>query len=102
MKKLAEKYNKNGYQFELVERTGDVAIYSQHLENRIVAYEVFEVQKYQERIIAGKIIPASEATPSNEQWGIKGYTYWNLDRAKEKACQMHASVQAQYWRNVTA
>ena len=67
MKKLGDKYKKNGYEFTLIERTGQVAIYSQIVPEtgRLIAFDVFEVQKYPEKIIAGKIFPAFEATPSN-------------------------------------
>jgi hypothetical protein len=85
MKPLPKTYFKNGYQFNQVDRTGDVAIYSQSLDSKIIAYEVFKVQKLKERHINGGKIEAREACPSNEQWGTRGWTYWNLDDAMAKA-----------------
>lgn len=44
---LSTTYRKNGYEFRQVDRTKNVAIYSQHdTENgRLVAYEVFIVKQ---------------------------------------------------------
>jgi len=87
MRKLEIQFNKNGYHHQQVYRQGDIAIYElTSLETgRILGYEVFEVQKFPERIIKGKMIDESEGTPSNEQWGIKGFTVWNKTAAMEKA-----------------
>lgn len=94
MKILGDKYKKNGYEFTLIERTGQVAIYSQIVPEtgRLIAFEVFEVQKYPEKIIAGKIIPAFEATPSNEQWGLKGYTVHTFFEAKKKGAILQERI----------
>lgn len=94
MNKLPEKYRKNGYDFTLVERTEDVAIYKQTDETSLIAYEVFEVMKYPERMIGETKIAATEASPSNEMWGSKGYTYRNLEDAKERAGIIGSQIEA--------
>lgn len=95
MKPLPDQYKKNGYDFNRIDREGDVAIYEQ-IEpetNRRVAFEVFEVMKYPEREIGGVVVPAKEATPSNEMWGTFGYTVWNLGAANEKKDLLMAKIQ---------
>lgn len=83
---LPKTYNKNGYRFQEIERQGDVAIYSQFCPDaqRIVAYEVFEVVKQPAGEIKGKAFPAKEVTPSNSDWGQKGYTVASILAAKAK------------------
>jgi len=88
MKKLPTCYHKNGYEFDLIERGGNIAIYRLSLDGEGKAYEVFEVQQYAERIVKGTVIPSKEATPSNEQWGSKGFTYWSLEDAQKRAERM--------------
>ena len=77
MRKLEIQFYKNGYHHQQVYRQGDIAIYElTSLETgRILGYEVFEVQKFPERIIKGKMIDESEGTPSNEQWGLKALRF---------------------------
>lgn len=84
---LSKKYNKNGYAFEEVIRQGDVAIYRQMSldSGRTLAFEVFEVQKHKDREIGGNHLPAKEGTPSNEQWGIFGFTLPTFLAAEAKA-----------------
>jgi hypothetical protein len=83
---LPKTYSKNGYRFEEVERIGDVAIYRQVDPDtgRTLAFEVFEVLKNKEKVIAGKALPAKEGTPSNEQWGLYGFTVWQFPEAEKK------------------
>lgn len=87
MKQLEKNYRKNGYQFHLVEREHDIAIYEQcDIDTgKRVAFEVFEVVKIPEMKIMGRLIEAHEKTPSNEEWGSLGFTVWTFSAAKEKA-----------------
>ena len=86
------EYKKNGNHHRQIFRLNDIAIYEMKSPEtgRILGYEVFEVQKNKERIISGIVIPASEATPGNEQWGIKGFTIWQKSDAFKKAAMMQA------------
>lgn len=88
MTPLPEQYRKNSYDFKLVERNGDVAIYEQRepLDNRFLCYEVFIVQKQKASVLPnGMQIHEKEVSPSASQWGTLGYSCWTLDAAKEKA-----------------
>lgn len=83
---LASNYTKNSYNFALVNRTKDVAIYSQALPEtgKIIGYEVFEVLKKPAFSLNGYDYPAQEQTPSNNQWGQLGFTVSDLEAATIK------------------
>lgn len=91
---LSTTYRRNSYDFELVDREGDVAIYAQidPDSKRQVAFEVFEVMKFPEREMFGATVSAREATPSNEQWGSHGFTVWTLDAAKSKQSELQTRI----------
>lgn len=91
---LAIEYKKNGYLFRLVQRSAEVAIYKQIDTEDIEfqAYEVFEVIKYKDDERFGRLIPAHEAVPGSELWGIKGYTLRSLLAAEQKAVILQKRV----------
>jgi ASC-1-like (ASCH) protein len=92
MKPLGDSYSKNTFYYELVVRSGDIAIFKQRLRpgEGCLAYEVIKVQKHETYVIKDKkkgienVILAHEGAPGNEQWGTFGWTYPTLERAKEK------------------
>ncbi len=90
MKPLEKHYKKNGYAFNLVTRIDDVAIYEQIIPEigRIGGYEVFRVVKHPEKNINGRIIEARESTPSNEQWGVLGFSVSSISEAKARMAQL--------------
>lgn len=74
MKKL-EKYYKNGYDFTLVHREGDLAIALG--KSRLHGgdnWEVIEVQSHNGVQMGANWVEACEFPPRNEQFGIKGWT----------------------------
>ena len=81
MKKLTI-YKKNGFEFSVVERVGNVAR-AIGRKGKVENHEVFHVQSHNGREIAGNFAEAAEYPPSNEQWGSKGWTYSGEDQAKE-------------------
>ena len=80
MKKLEKKFSKRGFKYSEVKREGDTALYKL-TRNDIHHYEIFEVMKHKECTIKGNLIPAREATPSDEQWGTSGFSTPNKDKA---------------------
>jgi hypothetical protein len=77
MKTLATVFRKQGFDYTQLRRTGDIAVYEQSQDGKLIAYEVFEVQKNEAREIAGVLIPASESVPGNNSWGKTAYTVWD-------------------------
>jgi len=81
MKKL-EHYKRNGYEFEVVDRIGNIAMATGSNGNE-KTYEVIIVQSHDGREINGNSLPPAEFPPSNEQWGSKGWTFSTEDAAKQ-------------------
>lgn len=83
MRPLATTFRKDGYQFAILDRVEDVALFEKRCGDH-VSWEVAVVQKYGERTIAGKVVPATEAMPPTSAWGRDGWTLTTIDRAREK------------------
>lgn len=86
MKKLETYFVKNGYNHLIVWRDEDYAIskLTHTCSGTFVCYEAYKIKKTKERILFGKVVEASELTPSNEEWGIDGFTVQTLEQAHEK------------------
>jgi len=82
--KLPDSFRQNTYEYTLIKREGDVAIYAQWCEGRIIAYEVYEVKKIAAQNLNGYDYPAKETSPSSSQWGNNAFTVWTLEKAEEK------------------
>ena len=84
MRALTE-YKKNGYDFRITTRVGNLAIATGRKDGCADAnYEVIEIQSHNGREIAGKFFEPAEFPPSSEQWGTKGFTCLTLDDALAK------------------
>lgn len=78
-------YRKNGHDFSLVIRSGDIAIFhGRSLTGQSETFEVIHVQRHNGREIAGAFLPPAEFPPSNNQWGSKGWTYPDKASAETK------------------
>jgi hypothetical protein len=81
---LATTFRADGFDFEQVDRDGDVATYLKTKQgHESQCFEVVLVQKYKEHTWPnGNTTPAHEAMPSSETWGTKGWTYPEREQAK--------------------
>ena len=86
MKKLTQYRSRNGYHWNIIERTGDIAL----AYGGSIGFEVFEVQSHDGREIGGKWCEPAEYAPSNEQWGTKGFSFKNEKPAREKFAELIA------------
>ncbi len=84
--KLPESFNdSDGFEYKLVERQGDLAIYTQNKFNRVVSWEVVKIRHLPERTFpGGKSRGASEAYPKPSDWGKSAWTCASLERAQER------------------
>jgi len=89
MKKLTQ-YKKNGYNWQLLKREGNLAIFQSGQ-----FYEVILIQSHNGRDIAGKHCEAAEYSPSNEQWGSKGWSYSNEQDALDKFASLKGNLDKQ-------
>ena len=83
--KTLESYRKNGSVFRLIIRSGDLAIFEgKSITGSAITYEVIHVLSHNGREIAGKWCEPAEYPPSNEQWGVKGFTCVTPDQARDR------------------
>lgn len=92
--KIPDTYAADGYDFRLLERKGDVAIYEQWHRDpvKLVGYEVCVVRIRAAGEIKGQRFPASERLPSANDWGKLGWSFGcgldqpaALKRARERS-----------------
>lgn len=90
MKKLEKKLDrkKDGFEFEQVKRSKDVAIYLKtkigENGNLITSYEVIKIKEHKGCDIGKNKIPAGELYPGDAQWGNLGWTCRTLQEAEAK------------------
>ena len=84
MKTLPKTFSKNGFEFEQIDRRGDLAIFRKHKKSRCVSYEVVKIQSHDGYEIAGKKIEAGECYPPSESWGSLGFTLPTYEAALKK------------------
>lgn len=92
MQLLPEHFKKNGFEYNLVERSSMTAIYSQSLDGDLLAYEVIRVTVAPAGEIMGNPVVEREILPGNEQWGIRGWTYWDLAKARTRASELEERI----------
>jgi hypothetical protein len=100
MRTIPEAYKKNGWNYALRSREGNVALYSQHSRpnwpdwDNSSAYEVVVVRlrkgsppittKIRGKQVTYAAIEAGEYLPRTSEWGTSGWTCHTRERAKEK------------------
>jgi hypothetical protein len=90
-KPLAHSWTNQHGQFEQIWRQGGVAIFEQHRNGLLIAYEVIIVQKIPDREAFGKFYPAHEAYPAfGKKWEPNGWSFarQHRERAFEFARQL--------------
>jgi hypothetical protein len=84
--RLPVQFSKNGLPYRLVLRNEVVAMFGvggiYYPDN--FHYEVVKIYRVPERVLFGKLRPACEALPSNEQFGLDGSKCF-VDRERAKA-----------------
>lgn len=90
MKRLPDYFYRKGFRYDLIDRKGDIACYSQTTTalEKVVGYEVFKVQSHNGRQIGDHFFPAAEYVPSDAQWGKFGWTFYHKDKAIEKFLEL--------------
>ena len=89
MKKLPAVFRSGGFDFKLLARDGDIALFRKTKPRlRFESLEVVIIQRHETFEIEGKLIPAGEHLPSSEQWGVKGWTYSDRLSADRKFNQL--------------
>ena len=84
---LAKEFDKFGFAFRQVHRTPKAAVYEvKPVDGGAIAFEVVKPCISKQRIINGSWTecPPYEVYPSSEQWGSRGWTYVEEDKALMK------------------
>ena len=91
MKTLTFPFDARGFRYELIERQGLVCLVKQiRLGGSYWAYEVVKLRTHPDQVMFGKLVPAHERYPSDEDWGTYGFTY--RPEEEEKARQRCAAM----------
>ena len=84
--KTLKSYYKNKYDFEIVYREGDTAIAKgkSRLGGDHINWEVIKISSHNGLTMPnGVFVPPAEFPPSDNQWGVKGWTAHNETHAYE-------------------
>lgn len=83
IKPLKTKFNMKGFNFCLVKREGDKAIYKKFRTENSPSFEVIKIGKHNGYSLGGAFIEPSETYPGDSLWGTKGFTFSSLDKAEQ-------------------
>ena len=81
---LPDIIRKNGFTYTKVLREGRKAIYGQMYCQGIEYFEVFTIKESRQRELNGKILPAKELFPANEDFGKTAWCCRTLPEAMER------------------
>jgi len=85
LKPIPASFAKKGFDHKQIARSGNIAIYERsRIGMKCPHWEVVKIGHHNGYILAGVEIPPSETYPSSESWGVSGWTYRNLEKAKAK------------------
>ena len=84
IKKLATEFNKFGFTYNQIKRSGNVAIFEQIKDDKILAYEVVVIRAHEGYEIAGNVMEPAEFMPRSEDWGTFGWTLTNESDAHKR------------------
>lgn len=81
-----------GYTFRIIERKGRIALLAKSRGSKSAAtYEVAVVRSIPfTRFPDGRGCPPREALPNAEKWGVEGWSYQDIDSARQKFAALTA------------
>lgn len=88
IKALQDIIIKRRFEYKLIQREGNIAIYSQSFEDEIIAYETIVIKVGPPHPQSKEDYTSIELYPSENQFGINGWSYANngdLSVALQKA-----------------
>lgn len=92
-KPLGDVLKRQGYLYKKIFRQGKWAIYGQYKKapEKLVAFEVVKIGKHNGFSIAGLFFPPAETYPTSSMWGSSGWTYRELEKAKQSLSEKMAA-----------
>jgi len=97
---LPRTFRRRGYRYVQLRREGMLAKYALYDtlgSPEPHSYEVFRVLVHPVRVLGDVAIPAREACPSDEQWGVYGWTLPDSARAEARFNELVESGRAARW-----
>src|SRR5207248_11287089 len=86
-KPLATRFRHGGFDYRLIAREGDAAIYEQSwsgCSNPSVCYEVVRIRRHDGFQIGDRIVEPAEVYPNSEAWGVDAWTVPQKEAAFRK------------------
>ena len=86
-KPLPTRFRRDGFNYQLIAREGDAAIYEQRWTgccNPSVSYEVVRIRRREGFRIDGRFVEPAEVYPNSDAWGVDGFTLTDKDAAFAK------------------
>lgn len=81
-KPLKEKFYSKGFNFVQVKRDANKAIYKKFASKKNYSYEVIKINRHNGYTLQGTYIEPAETYPGDNQWGMQGFTYKDLESAE--------------------
>jgi hypothetical protein len=94
VKKIPQEYSRTGFEYKLVERDGDFAIYSV-MKDSFKNYELVLVRRYKEDNDFVKVKAGDEYLPGPSEWGSYGWTLPTLAACHSKIKTLKEKYEAQ-------
>ena len=86
--KIKSPQRKNGYDYIPVEESKHCCIFEQIITPESSQYEVFIKKVSRERIMDGRVLPAREVLPSDEDFGKIAFSVGTIARAQKKMVEL--------------
>lgn len=82
--KILTEYSKNGYDFTIVKRQGNLAIAKGiHQDHGAENWEIILIRSHNGLQMGNNWVESKEFPPSNAEWGMFGWTALNAAHAEE-------------------
>ena len=94
---LPDRFRKHGFNFTLISRLGDVALLAKQKDpDSARSFEVVIIQRMGARTWPdGHVTEAREHLPSNEEWGVKAWTFATPEDAWDRFWKLALKVDEQ-------
>lgn len=92
MKELEKRIEYKGFVYLQEYRDEKYAIYSQWLDNDLIAYELIKIRKNKEFERFGKSYGACESYPTDREWGDSGWTFKTLKEAEKRLSEYKSKL----------
>lgn len=82
--KIKEQFRKDGFNFQLIKRKGNWAIFEKFKDKNTPSYEIVKIRKRtKDSKIQGKLVSrkGDEYYPCSSEWGTYGFTATSLEYA---------------------